>query len=260
MNTHIYLYGPESETIDLREIREYLLEKFPFQIKIRDNIFSSSPEHTEFLAKELAKCRVRDICKKISDFEPLYGEIEFEKRVLTGKSRVLGVLYDGLDLSALIRKIIPTEELHVSNLHLVFTDRLIATLQDRYHARIVILGIPVVISITGMIEAPAKPKEYYIAKQKLAPFGIPPETIKDQFKGRFIDYEDERLTEIAKGYVMQGIVYHFTHEAFCENKDCRLYNAHWQEDMIHAQTSDPEFCERHKKIIEKIATGRYEGN
>ncbi|MEW6616279.1 MAG: DUF6775 family putative metallopeptidase [Thermodesulfobacteriota bacterium] len=33
----------------------------------------------------------------------------------------------------------------------------------------------------------------------------------------------------------------------------RLYNAHWQEEVIHAQiNSEYEFCEKHTRVIEHM--------
>jgi hypothetical protein len=57
-----------------------------------------------------------------------------------------------------------------------------------------------------------------------------------------------------KGYVMQAIFYHFTHEPFCGEKYCRLYNAHWHEEVLEAQLKPPEFCEKHKRMVDKIVT------
>ena len=48
---------------------------------------------------------------------------------------------------------------------LFFTNKLICTYDYndyRYHGRAIICANPSIISTTGIIEAPAKPKEYYI--------------------------------------------------------------------------------------------------
>ena len=80
-----------------------------------------------------------------------------------------------------------------------------------------------------------------------------PLEVKDKFDGTFIDYEDERMTEVVKGYAMQAVFYCLTGEPFCEDRGCRLYNAHWQEELITAQLkSKYEFCERHDRILESL--------
>jgi hypothetical protein len=76
--------------------------------------------------------------------------------------------------------------------------------------------------------------------------------LKEKFRGRFIDHDDERLTEIMKGYVMQAIFYHIASSPFCDDTRCRLYNGHWQEEVLEAQLKQPEFCERHEKMLEGV--------
>jgi hypothetical protein len=113
------------------------------------------------------------------------------------------------------------------------------------------LVFPTLISTTGIVEAPAKPREFYLKKQ----FGIDPLLLKENFKGRFIDYEDTRLIEAMKGYVMQAFFFHLTGNPFCEDPRCRLYNVHWQEEVIRAQIeSGYEFCESHNKILKTLIT------
>ena len=51
---------------------------------------------------------------------------------------------------------------------------------------------------------------------------------------------------------MQAVFYSLTGNPFCEDKGCRLYNAHWQEDAIFAQLeSGYEFCKEHTKFLRK---------
>jgi hypothetical protein len=52
--------------------------------------------------------------------------------------------------------------------------------------------------------------------------------------------------------VMQAVIYALTGEAFCDDARCRLYDAHWQEEMLRAQLEEPEFCERHRKMIRDL--------
>ncbi|HEU5487972.1 MAG TPA: DUF6775 family putative metallopeptidase [Candidatus Nitrosotalea sp.] len=44
--------------------------------------------------------------------------------------------------------------------------------------------------------------------------------------------------------------YHITSEPFCDSKECVLYNAHWQEDLIHAQIELGKLCEYHQRVLE----------
>lgn len=136
--------------------------------------------------------------------------------------------------------------------HIILTNRLFATIDgidNRPHIRAGIYSIPSVISIPGIVEGPAKPKEYYLYKQKYQQLGIwekEEANVKKRFKGTFIDYNDKRMTEVVKGYIAQAIFFFMCGEPFCENRNCRLYNAHWQADLINAQVKKGTFCKKHK--------------
>lgn len=142
--------------------------------------------------------------------------------------------------------------------YIIITQRLFATYdeQKQIHIRSSIFSFPSVISIPGIVEGPAKPKEFYLYKQKYSQLGvweIEEPKIKEKFKGRFIDYEDSRIREVVKGYIAQGLLFYITGEPFCEKRSCRLFNAHWQEDLIYSQIKCGKFCARHKKILRHIA-------
>jgi hypothetical protein len=141
--------------------------------------------------------------------------------------------------------------------HIIITLKLFATFdqQKQIHIRAAIFGYPSIISLSGIVEGPAKPKEYYLYKQKYAQlkvWDIEEERVKKKFKGRFIDYEDKRMNKVLKGYIAQGIFFYLTGNPFCANKKCRLYNAHWQEDLIYSQIRVKTFCKRHQEELNKI--------
>ena len=82
---------------------------------------------------------------------------------------------------------------------------------------------------------------------------IPFDAAKEPFKGQFIDYDDPRLTRVATGYALQAAMYHITKEPFCENPDCRLFNAHWQAELMRAQVQSHRLCRRHREIARRVA-------
>jgi hypothetical protein len=56
---------------------------------------------------------------------------------------------------------------------------------------------------------------------------------------------------------MQAVFYSLTGDPLCEDKGCRLYNSHWQQELIFAQlTCTYELCERHEKILDDLRRGR----
>lgn len=253
----IVLYSDIGRELDTSEITEYLAQKLgEVSLEVRDDTFFAhlAPDKISDLAREIAGTKILKASQKIpAGPEPLYGEIEYEKRKILGKTRAFGILYDGFRLRRVLAGIIPGEEQNLEPVQIFFTNRLVATWDDsnrRYHIRTSLYGIPSLISTTGIVEAPAKPREYYLLKSQYERLGKDLAELKACFEGRFIDYGDERLTEITKGYAMQAIFYALTGNPFCEDKGCRLYNAHWQEELIWAQLeSGYEFCPRHTEFL-----------
>ena len=77
---------------------------------------------------------------------------------------------------------------------------------------------------------------------------------KQAFAGDIMAYGDPRMTEVAKGYMMQAVIYMATGEPFCSDASCRLFNAHWQKELIAAQLGQgPEFCPYHAGVLEELA-------
>ena len=113
------------------------------------------------------------------------------------------------------------------------------------------------ISTSGIIEAPAKPKKYYRLKQDLLRQNVTTidDFVPDEIKEKYLKYDDLRLPEDIKGYVMQAVFYHVFSEPFCPEPNCRLYNAHWQEELLQAQFTEPEFCTKHQELLASINEG-----
>jgi len=284
-------------TLDVSELARHLRELTGCpQVEVRGSFLleHSTPERWPELARGIARLKVRNPDAPFREAEPAYAEVEFERRRLANEDRgPFGIMYDGFGLQLLMRGMgaagvgpcvgsLPTGMAasasprlsHTPALHtcqIAFTNRLVGTWDDgdlRYHLRTVILGIPAIISTTGLVEAPAKPREFYLAQQQLGPAGRSEYALallKEQFRGRFLDHDDPLLTEIAKGYAMQSIAYQLTGEAFCDDPDCRLFNAHWQEEMMRAQLGtgqerapaqrSGEYCPRHAAWLEGLRQG-----
>ena len=80
-------------------------------------------------------------------------------------------LYDGFELQNIIAENITILD---DTLHIIFTNKLTATFDNddfRYHARASISSNPSIISTTGIIEVPAKPKQYYLDLGNTYSFG-----------------------------------------------------------------------------------------
>ena len=193
--------------------------------------------------------------KKINNFvKANFGLAVKAIKLKQGLIQTKGLAFDPVNTRRLFEKI----RFKKSDIDILLTDKLIATYDDsdkRLHLRAAIFGYPSVVSLSGIVEAPAKPREYYLQKQKysqLKVWGLKEEEVKRKFKNRFIDYQDTRLTEVLKGYIAQAVFFSHTGDPFCEKKTCRLFNAHWQEDLIKAQIKSGNFCNFHKEKLNKI--------
>lgn len=260
--SEVFLYADQSaRTLDTAEIGSYLGSLLPqIRIDVRDGFVEHHFKgNAEELAQKIACTKVRDVSKPFESFDPLLGEVRYEEKLIDRPDkRVSGILYDALRLQLILRDMIPPNELNLKVIHILFTPRLFGTFDDsdrRYHARVILCGYPSLISTSGIVVAPAKPREFYIARQKVRALGrdVPAEVLEEQIKGRFLDYDDSRLTEVMKGYAVQALMYSITSEPFCKDSDCRLYNSHWQEEMLASQLGKKEFCDEHLSLIRLIA-------
>jgi len=168
-------------------------------------------------------------------------------------------LYDGFVMQKKLAEIIPSAEISLAHIHITFTNLLTCTFSEddwRYHGRAVICGTPSIVSTTGIVEALAKPREFYLA-QLLGGMAADNGSLKKKFAGRFIDYDDEdKITAASINYALQAIFFFITSgEPFCNNKDCRLLNAHWQEDLIHT-IEKRTLCSHHRNLANKLSKGQ----
>jgi hypothetical protein len=258
----VYVYDdPSSKTLNVDEIVAYLGNHLPLvSIQKRGEFLQHHFRgDVKALAESIACTKVRSVSADFEEFDPLPGEIRFEENLLESpERRISGILYDAPRLQLLMRDLVPANELNLGMVHVVFTPRLFGTFDAgdrRYHARVILCGYPNLISTSGIVEAPAKPREFYLARQAMRTMGtdVPAEVLEEKIEGRFLDYDDPRLTDVVKGYVMQAMLYSVVRELFCDDARCRLYNAHWQEEVLEAQLGEREFCDRHASMIREIA-------
>lgn len=258
----VHLYGePACPTLDMARLAGYIRGWLPgLDVDVRPpflQVLAQDGATLERLAQGWARAKVRRADKPLdSSFVPLYGEIAYERRRMAGESVAWGILYDGFEVALLLRPLIPPTERNLGHLHVVFTRQLLGTWEDadrRYHARVGIYSFPCLLSVSGLTEALAKPREYHLLQRQYQALGVPDAAaveLEPAFRGRTIQPDDARLSDILAGYVAQALFYHVTGDPFCADKGCRLYNAHWQEEALYAQLNGPyEFCPRHQGML-----------
>ena len=258
----IILYKePAITEIDIEQLTIFLEKSFPIKVEIKENIFKKfSLENI----KKISNIRIKDITNPFLEHVSSGEEIDFEKRLCEDTSLMDSTtkvedaqeisqvfMYDGFELQKILRYLNEDNE----TLHVILTNRLTCTFDEndkRYHARAVICANPSIISTTGIIEAPAKPKEYYFEVMKLKSQGMDIKSAKEKYKGKFLEYNDKRLTKILEGYLLQVIFYNITGESFCKDIECRLNNAHWQKDLLFSQLEITKLCKKHNEILTNL--------
>lgn len=234
---YIHIYQDSISAIDANFVASHVASIFPSCfIKVRGTF----EEHwaADNLARNREYARISDVKQP------------FEKQPKPDMDST--ALYDGFVLQTLFRSAISDAELGSEHVHMIMTDLLTCTFDEddwRYHARPVICGTPSLVSSAGIVEGPARPKEYYFMTR---PGFASPDSAKKEFRGRFIDYGDSKVSSAALEYCLQAIFFFITDgEPFCENKKCRLFNAHWQEDLA-AVINNPAFCDSHMQLLNKF--------
>jgi len=242
-NLKIFIYTEHpSQSLKTEEIADYL-EGFGLSAEIRGDLLeflTLNTDETHLLAENLASMRVEDIETPLDNLNDTDGSLtSLEVQTLMGNISRLDVLYDGLWVQRIFHKLIADrlqDETGDGFLHIIFTGRLFGTFErNRYHARVVLAGAPSLISTSGLVEAPAKPREYYFIKGGLMHSGRDAAELDKMYKGRFVEYDDPKISDILRSYALQAVNYKLTGAAFCEEPTCCLYNSHWQEEVLKVQ-------------------------
>jgi len=224
--------------ISLRwEVLQDLLTAYHFQVQLRGEVFRDlTEEASQRIARRMAEIRLVSSDKEVLNPNPFPVEIAYEKRQMMAEVKKPGPVYSGFDFLALLRDFIPAKERSLRDyLHIVLTVKRLATWgDDRWHLRTILFSIPVVISLTGLVEAPARDRDYYILKQADPALG---DRWLEAHKSDWLDYEDDRTTDVVQGYLYQAIFWwrNPSEFEFCKNPECPLYNSHWQKEMLRAQ-------------------------
>lgn len=247
----IFLYDePSVSQIRIKDLAEFILEQTGIETQVRQS-FLQYFDIRKSISHQLASCRVINPYIPFEKHNPTKEEIMSEEQAASDNI----ILYDGFELQNVFRNAIPDRELSSENLHIIFTTRLTCSYDFddcRYHGRAVICSNPSIISTTGIIEAPAKPREYYLRLYEKISQGLNLDMIKNEFRGKFLEYGDERLHLVVRGYVMQAVLYYITGNAFCDSRECLLYNAHWQEDLLHSQIEIGKLCKQHQTMLDNL--------
>lgn len=250
----VFVYDePSVSELKLDKLCRFVEDTFSVPVERRKNIFGLANEQT---AHRLASCRLFNMRRPFERHNPTREEIEFELASFSDPKKVENiVMYDGFEFQRTVNDLISDHESSLDQLHIAFTNKLTCTFDDsdyRYHGRAVICSNPAIISTTGIVEAPAKPRGYYMELISNVVQGVNVDSMKRKYEGTYLEYNDRRFFDVAKGYILQAVFYYLTGEAFCDLRDCRLHNAHWQSDLLYSQLEVGKLCEKHQKVLTQL--------
>jgi hypothetical protein len=196
----------------------------------------------------LAELKILNPLKEELNTSPLQPEIDFEKTKIDECKCGKGIIYSAKDLANILKnKII--NQVKFSEMPIFITNDFIAEFDKndrRWHLRYAFFYFPTIISIQGIINAPAKPREYYIYIAK----GIPTELMPENLKSKFLTETDKRLPRVLAGIMLQAYAFYILKYPFCDDKNCSLFNAHWQEDLLNSQKDEPYIlCDKHNFLL-----------
>ena len=286
----IHIYCNHANNLDFKAIVAELQKYFPkISIDIR---YPFLDDVDNALAESLISIRISDLRKpfdeqpRIKDQEKLDQNIIDYERNFSRHTRFNDtnnnnninrqhkelILYDGFMMQRLLGTMINEDESNTDHVHIVFEDRLISTFSEddlRYHARTFVAGSPSIISTTGIVEAPAKPKEWYIKQMQQSLYIYDMDNDDNQIDKtsaaatalsssnvkKYLDYGDYRINFAAVGYALQVLFFFITNgDPFCNNIHCRLYNAHWQEELLQSQIQNQRLCDDHDVLLHQFNT------
>lgn len=248
----IFYDEPAVPEIDLDNLAKFVYKTVGILPEKRKPILTLGGHHG--MAEEVAASRIFKLSVPYKRHTPTVEEIEFEERNIADASANRNITYyDGFELQSALGKAIPRDELTEDTFHVIFTNKMTCTYDYgdyRYHGRALIGSNPAIISTTGIIEAPAKPREYYMELITNSRQGVNVDVLKEKYRGTFLEYHDSRLSTVVEGYFLQALFYYETAEPFCGDKECRLFNAHWQKDLLHSQIAG-KLCQRHQDTMKE---------
>jgi hypothetical protein len=210
---------------------------------------SAHQEWADWMAWHTAFAKVRNLDRPPAEREPADLEIDKERAALDGDGDPPGPLYDGRRLLEAYHGPLP-EDLKAPGRSLIaLTDRLVGTFEgDRYHVRFLVTGHPSIVSPPGFVDGPARDRSFYMAKQALGSAHDANEVVDDDHLTR----NDDRLPTCVASAILQAVAYTDTGDPFCEDDGCRLFNPHWQEDLL-ASMATRDLCEEHAAWAKRLA-------
>ncbi|MGH7901375.1 MAG: DUF6775 family putative metallopeptidase [Thermodesulfobacteriota bacterium] len=232
------------------------LERYRLRVSHAGNLFENFAVKLDSrleLARRISGAIIDDTNIALDNLRnPTDEQVDSELDRISGGGGYSRVFYEGSWLQRIYYNLLAenqSTERPTDTINIIFTARLFLTYENtRYHARVILMGVPNIISTSGIVEAPARPKEYYWLKAGFIKEGKDIRELDEIYKGRFIEYDDSRITPVLSAYALQAVFYELTGDPFCDNPSCCLHNSHWQEEVLKAQL-EGKLCEEHRDVF-----------
>ncbi len=257
--SHIYLYDdPDAQGLDIDYLAGYLASELTAcKVGVRTDFIT---HHLGNMPAEKRDGATAQLSQDLEDADPvsrISGEDLLFEHVLEQADAHDYYLFRPLQRA--LRALIPQEEAGLDHLHIVFTAHLLAEIEQplNLHPRMAALGAPSVLSTSGLVEVPDRPKEYHFKRMQYATFGADdhlPDLAED-FADRALGYGDPRLNDVLRGYMLMAVIYRATGDGPCDIPTCPLYPADTQVDVLDAQLGhESAMCPHHAELFHRIGT------
>lgn len=258
----VYLYDePDAAGLDVERIAGFLASMLPkVQVVPRTDYYTH--QFTRFsvdLRAQLEREMVRQLqAARIPDSTPAQDGPRVRGAATDAEDTSL--IFDAPSYQSILRLLTDEPEARSDSLHVIFTNNGLASRPapgEKPGLHIICMGVPSIISLSGLVEALPRPREYEFRRAQLAMIGASEQDLEDlaeQFADRTFGYGDARINELCMGYSLMACVYRMTGEAFCPDPDCRLHAARDQQQLIELHCStDTGLCDRHQETLRTAA-------
>lgn len=262
---HVYIYDdPDTEGLNTDAVARYLADALPHaEVRVRNDYLThqlrryadqgqAAEELVSQLAGQFKRAQVDSLVHPADR-----GLLPPEDPAELG----LGEVYRAQALQAILSLMVQADESSLDHLHIVLTSMVFGDWDEfsrEFRVRVGCLGRPSLLSTTGLIEGPARPRDFEVLRTQMAVMGLGEDIadLAEAFQPRALGYGDRRITECLKGYALMAVMYRAYGEGPCDDPTCRLHDAATQEELIACQCGDDAgLCHRHAAMLAALADG-----
>ena len=258
---HVFLYDdPDTEGLNTDALARYLADALPLaEVRVRNDYLTHQLRRFADQGGEDLIAQLTEQFKRAQVDNLVHPA---DRGLLPPESPAdlgLGEIYRGQALQAIFSLMMLADEGALDQLHIVLTSMVFGDWDEHTRAfgvRVACLGQPSLISTTGLIEGPSRPRDFEVLRTQMAVMGLSEDIadLADAFEPRALGYGDPRITECLKGYALMAVMYRAYGEGPCDDPGCRLYDASTQEELLTAQcNAGAGLCERHVAMLAALA-------